>query len=236
MATTRALLVIADIGGYTRFMRLHRMSLAHAQENTDRLLEAVIDAAPRLRLVNVEGDAAFLYLPEPEAGEVTRSLGELAAAMHRDFHAEQQALQALTVCRCDACAQTGNLQVKVVAHLGEAVQQTVRDRTSLAGVDVILVHRMLKNSVPVPEYLLMTEAVRAACEGPVREQAEEIEEELEGIGRRRLWFVDIDRIAAELPPPPRPTWSQRTAHATGLTLRSLPYYVGLKRSRVRVGS
>ena len=34
--TVNALLVIADIGGYTRFMSLHRTSLAHAQENTDR--------------------------------------------------------------------------------------------------------------------------------------------------------------------------------------------------------
>ena len=58
----RALLLLADIGGYTRFMKLHRMSLAHAQENTDRLLKAVVDAAPRLRLADLEGDAAFLYV------------------------------------------------------------------------------------------------------------------------------------------------------------------------------
>ena len=38
--TVNALLLIADIGGYTRFMNLHRMSLAHAQENTPRLLDA----------------------------------------------------------------------------------------------------------------------------------------------------------------------------------------------------
>lgn len=46
--TGRALLVIADIGGYTPFMRLHRMSLAHAQDVVARLLEAMIDAAPGL--------------------------------------------------------------------------------------------------------------------------------------------------------------------------------------------
>ena len=65
METRQALLVIADIGGYTRFMRLHRMSLAHAQENTLRLLDAVIDAEPRLRLVGIEGDAAFSTSPLP---------------------------------------------------------------------------------------------------------------------------------------------------------------------------
>jgi hypothetical protein len=47
MASERSLLLIADISGYTKYMRTHRMSLAHAEVNTGRLLEAVIDAAPR---------------------------------------------------------------------------------------------------------------------------------------------------------------------------------------------
>ena len=41
METRRALLLIADIGGYTEYMRTHRMSLAHAEVNTARLLEAI---------------------------------------------------------------------------------------------------------------------------------------------------------------------------------------------------
>ena len=42
----RALLVLADIAGYTEFMRLHRLNLAHSQETTRRLLESMLDAAP----------------------------------------------------------------------------------------------------------------------------------------------------------------------------------------------
>src|SRR5918911_1577822 len=60
MASERALLMIADIGGYTKYMRTHRMSLAHAEVNTARLLEAVVDAAPGFELIEIEGDAAFL--------------------------------------------------------------------------------------------------------------------------------------------------------------------------------
>src|SRR5919206_152719 len=60
MASERALLMIADIGGYTDYMGTHRMSLAHAEVNTGRLLEAVIDAAPNFELIEIEGDAAFL--------------------------------------------------------------------------------------------------------------------------------------------------------------------------------
>src|ERR1700722_1164368 len=56
MGPQRALLVIADIGGYTEYMRTHRMSLAHAEVNTARLLEAVIDAAGDFELIEIEGD------------------------------------------------------------------------------------------------------------------------------------------------------------------------------------
>ena len=59
MASERALLVIADIGGYTEYMRTHRMSLAHAEVNTARLLEAIIDAAGDFDLIEIEGDAAW---------------------------------------------------------------------------------------------------------------------------------------------------------------------------------
>ena len=66
VAVERALLLLADIRGYTRFMRLHRMNLAHSQDITRRLLEAVVDAAPELELVEIEGDAAFLYRAHAE--------------------------------------------------------------------------------------------------------------------------------------------------------------------------
>jgi hypothetical protein len=60
-AVGRALLLIADIRGYTPFMKLHRTSLAHAQDVVVRLLEALIDAAPDFTPLEIEGDATFLY-------------------------------------------------------------------------------------------------------------------------------------------------------------------------------
>ena len=49
----RSLLMIADIGGYTKFMKLHRMSLAHAEVITGRLLRAVVESSP-LPLIEIE--------------------------------------------------------------------------------------------------------------------------------------------------------------------------------------
>ena len=129
MGSQRALLLIADIGGYTDYMRAHRMSLAHAEVNTARLLEAVIDAADGFELIEIEGDAAFLS--RQADGEVTiRAMNDAVVAMHRAFHDERRYVAA-NLCPCDGCTQTENLKLKFVAHVGEVATQTIRDRTKL---------------------------------------------------------------------------------------------------------
>ncbi|MBI4459764.1 MAG: DUF2652 domain-containing protein [Acidobacteria bacterium] len=62
MSVQPAFLLIADISGYTRFMKEHRLSLAHAQEIVARLLESIIDASKDdLALAKLEGDAVFSH-------------------------------------------------------------------------------------------------------------------------------------------------------------------------------
>ena len=79
MAVQPTLLLIADIAGYTRFMKMHDTSLAHAQQIIADLLEAVIDAAgPNLKLAKLEGDAAFFYMPAPADDARAKLLVELA--------------------------------------------------------------------------------------------------------------------------------------------------------------
>src|SRR5687767_7341209 len=137
MSSARALLLIADIGGYTEYMGSHRMSLAHAEVNTGRLLGTVIDAVPGLELVEVEGDAAFLYrqadslAPDQLVDEVIRA----AAAMHQAFHREREYV-AKNLCPCSGCKEAANLKLKFVAHVGEVATQTIRDRIKLVGIDV----------------------------------------------------------------------------------------------------
>ena len=158
MTSGRSLLLIADIGGYTEYMSTHRMSLAHAEVNTARLLEKVIDAAPGFELIEIEGDAAFLSRPADarDRDEAVAEVVRAAAAMHRAFHLERQYV-ATNLCPCNGCTQADNLKLKFVAHVGEVATQTIRQRRKLVGIDVILVHRLLKNPVAVPEYVLLSE-------------------------------------------------------------------------------
>src|SRR3954468_16952405 len=160
MATRRALLLIADIGGYTEYMQFHRSILGHAEAATSRMLDKVVDAARDFDLIEIEGDAAFLSRDaEGLDGAATLSAVTRAAlAMHRAFH-EQRRLIELNMCPCGSCTRTSGLKLKFVAHVGDVATQTIKRRKKIVGMDVIYVHRLLKNPVQVPEYVLVSEDI-----------------------------------------------------------------------------
>ncbi|MCW3065555.1 MAG: hypothetical protein JWN32_2727 [Solirubrobacterales bacterium] len=226
---SRSLLLIADIGGYTKFMKMHRVSLAHAEVITGRLLRTIVDSTP-LPLIEVEGDAAFFAVPVKQANEGPAAL---SLAIHHRFHAELARMIAANMCNCDGCLQSRNLKIKVVGHVGDVAEQTIGGREKLVGVDVITVHRMLKNAVPVPEYLLMTDSLAERCEPQIRDRAATIEQDLEGLGPTTLKFVDL----AELTPltqadPPEPTLPRRIGETVRVALGGFPLVAGLRRPRV----
>ena len=233
MSVRPALLVIADIGGYTAFMKAHRTSLVHAQDVVARLLEAVIDAAPNLTLLEIEGDAAFFYAWAPS--EQDASSARLAAnqilAMHRAFHVCQQAIATLNTCPCQGCRQAEELRVKFVAHVGEVAIQRVKRVSKLAGLPVILAHRMLKNTVPLREYMLLSEPLFGLSDEQTRTRAQPLPQEFEGLGSLLTYYVDIEDLAAALPPRPQITRLGQLRETWGVMLRTLPYLLGIRKPR-----
>lgn len=232
MASGRSLLLIADIGGYTEYMRFHRMSLAHAEVNTGRLLEKVIDAVPDFDLIEIEGDAAFLSR-QADTLDVDATVAltlEAASAMHRAFHLERQHV-ATNLCPCNGCTQADNLKLKFVAHIGEVAIQTIRQHRKLVGIDVILVHRLLKNPVEVPEYVLLSEELYRTSEAPVPGPVQEVSQDLEGIGPVRAYFVDVADLPAALPPLPDPSLLGRVGRTLAVAGSGMPYMLGLRRRR-----
>jgi hypothetical protein len=232
MKSGRAVLLIADIGGYTDYMSSHRFSLGHAEVNTARMLEKMIDAAPGYDLIEIEGDAAFLSRqadtrdPETTVTEILRA----AASMHRAFHLERQNVAA-NLCPCAGCKEAAELKLKFVAHIGDVATQTIRQRHKLVGIDVILVHRLLKNPVPIPEYVLLSEELYRTGETSLPDSVHEISPELEGIGTVRAYFVDVGDLETSLPPLPGPSWRGRLGRTFVAAGLGLPYQLGLRRSR-----
>jgi hypothetical protein len=231
MDNRRALLLIADIGGYTEYMQSHRTMLGHAEAATTRLLEKVVDAAPHFELIEIEGDAAFLSREADglNGGGTLEAVTEAAVAMHRAFHGERRLVE-LNLCPCDSCTQTKDLKLKFVAHVGEVATQTIKRRRKLIGMDVIFVHRLLKNPVQVPEYVLLSEDLyRSGGASPPDHPVHEISQDLEGIGPVRTYFVEVEDLAGPITPLPDPSWRQRVGATVGILGRG----VGCKLRRGR---
>ncbi|MFW3112167.1 hypothetical protein MHAE_00205 [Mycobacterium haemophilum DSM 44634] len=225
MAIRYAVLLIADIGGYTRYMHWNRMHLTHAQQTVAALLEAVIDAGKGLKLAKLEGDAAFFWAPD---GNVKVLVCDRLSIMRQSFLVRRERLKKDIACKCASCAQLDNLSLKFVAHEGEVAEQKVKRNMELAGVDVILVHRMLKNEVPVPEYVLMTDVVARRLDESVRQLAKPLIHDFEGIGQTATHYIDL--ATSGVPPPPSErSFLGRLGVKLSFELNSLPYMMGIKK-------
>lgn len=229
MAIHRAVLLIADIGGYTKFMSVHRINLAHAQDVVAQLLESILDASGPFKLAKLEGDAAFMYARVPDGSSELSSMSRYVSAIRASFLERRRQLDMDRFCSCDGCVQASQLNLKFVAHVGEVAEQRVKQHRELAGVAVIAVHRLLKNNVPVPEYVLMTDDVYTHLETDLKQLACGQDEHLEGLGDARTWYVDLNAVETVLPAPPTPSFLRRFFGWVRMTLRSLPYFVGLKK-------
>ena len=152
-------LVIADISGYTNFMVANRAELAHSQQIIGALLESVLDEIEiPLKVSKFEGDAVFLYMARQDDGHwPTRLVEEKLPRFFTAFRSRMRAMASSLTCSCGACANVAALRLKLVVHAGTALFYEIAGHAELAGVDVIVVHRLLKNSVNANEYVLVTE-------------------------------------------------------------------------------
>lgn len=182
-------LVIFDIGGYTDFIRYNRETLGHAHEAISQLLETIADAASHpLALNKFEGDAALMYAESQGddralATDVCRQIDALFPAFREKALSLSQQRSA---CPCGACQNIRDLRLKAIVHLGDAAFRTIRRFEEIAGEDVIVVHRLLKNGVDKREYVLATEAFAAAMEPARRDRGQPHWESYDVIGRLAL--------------------------------------------------
>lgn len=153
-------LVMPDISGYTRFLHLSRFAEAHAQHIVSELLQAIIaGAAPTLTTAKVEGDAVLLYAPlDGPHARTPDQIADAVDALLRAFYRRLDELARSNLCHCDCCRHLGDLDLKAVVHRGPVTAYRLDRFTELSGMPVIVTHRLLKNSVQTPRYVLVTEA------------------------------------------------------------------------------
>jgi hypothetical protein len=198
--------LIADITGYTRY--LSESELEHAQDTLTALLELLVEnTRPPLVISRLAGDAVISYgLRENFLQGQT-----FIEKIEDTYVAFRKAIDRLVLnntCRCNACANISNLDLKFFIHYGAFGIQRISDHDELVGNDVTLIHRLLKNSVTektgVQAYALFTEAaiqqlgVEDLVDGMTPHS-----ETYEYLGKVEAWVQDM-----------QPVWEKKRSAAT----------------------
>jgi hypothetical protein len=155
--TKHGFLVLADISGFTAFVTA--TEIEHGPPLITELLEEVIrHLAPPLEIQAIEGDAVFAVGADGNVLPPARLL-EILQAAFAGFREKQLELAADDSCSCTACRSVDRLRLKAIGHYGEFLELTIGGRAQVAGADVILAHRLLKNGVPRHgDYTILTRA------------------------------------------------------------------------------
>lgn len=195
----RVVVVLADISGYTKFMVENQMSAVHGQQCITFLIETLIrEIDIPLRLQEIEGDALFLYAEDPGSEQDwQRVLEQVPAKLLRFFDAFYEGAVLATdatPCQCAICRNSSELALKIIVHTGTAVFHKIGGFNKVSGPDVILAHRLLKNSIPDDEYLLLSEAayrdIGSKLDGPFVETRETYDQ----FGEIKTWVRFNDDI------------------------------------------
>ncbi|MDH3900498.1 MAG: DUF2652 domain-containing protein [Gammaproteobacteria bacterium] len=201
-ATYQVLLMIADISGYTKFMVSSDLEIEHSQRVISELIQTIIRQVEiPLEVSKLEGDAVFLYAKKDSDAytweDIRKVTGEKLILFFDDFHEKLQELGSHISCSCGACSNLHALKLKIVVHSGEALFYRIHHFNELSGSDVILVHRLLKNSATTDEYLLMTEPAYVDIEFPCQLPVEEGSEHYEHLGHVKTFVYSPADAAAQ---------------------------------------
>ena len=153
--------IIADISGYTKYMLDNESALVHSQGVISELLNAVIKQIQiPIRIAKFEGDAVFLFAEkrtEKSWEKNGKMIGEKLHQFMDAFDEKLNSLVSVNSCSCGGCKNMHLLRLKIIAHKGVALKYKMGKFTELSGKDVIIVHRLLKNSVPSNKYIMLSE-------------------------------------------------------------------------------
>jgi len=161
-AADEVLFFIPDLGGFTKFIA--ETEIQHSQHIIKELLEILVDAnVLGMKVSEFEGDAVLFY--RNGAPPSLEQLVQQARKMYLDFHTRLKKFEYARICQCGACAGASGISLKMVAHFGSAGTMQVKNHLKFIGKDIIIAHRLLKNSVSVPEYLLVTQSTLSRIDG-----------------------------------------------------------------------
>jgi hypothetical protein len=215
-------------------MKYQAISISHSKQIVVKLLKAIMQASkPPLKIAELEGDAVFFYARAngKDLSTVATQVKAQIAGLFEAFTRELGSINALRTCTCNACHQATNLQLKQVMHAGKCELEKIERFEKLFGLDVILVHRMLKNSLPANEYLMMTRIVYDYIGDFFGILPERHKESFEGVGEVETLVFYPKQFPQELsaPMPAASSPGKKIRWRYELTKNTIMEWVGLSK-------
>ena len=149
------LLCIPDISGFTEFMSQTDFELS--SKVIPSLLNKIIYSNEiELKISEIEGDAVLFFRKgEPPS---FKTLIEQCTNFYTEFYKQILNLQKEYNDTAQAFKIPEILGLKIVLHYGDEIGITsIGKRMKLMGEGVIIAHRLLKNEVPIDEYILISD-------------------------------------------------------------------------------
>ncbi len=198
------LFFIPDISGFTHFVK--ETEIEHSTHIISELLEILIDSNELgLELSEIEGDALFFF-KEGETPGSDEILNQCKNMFTR-FHQHLKVYERDRICQCGACSTAHKLGLKFLIHEGKAIRREIRGKVQLMGLDVTLVHRLAKNSIPINEYILQSQSKSVHGEAwPDKffgEEKKASKSSYEEIGELSYNYYDLKNLLSQVPDPPK---------------------------------
>ena len=157
MKAEPTLICIPDISGFTKFMSDADFDLS-SKVIPSLLNQIIYSNEIGLKVSEIEGDAVLFY--KRGALPPLKDLVNQCRQFYLEFYNRLASLKKKYEENEQSMMIPDILGLKIVLHYGEEVApMTVDNRIKLFGEDLIVAHRLLKNDVPLDEYLLLSEAL-----------------------------------------------------------------------------
>ena len=219
--TSTSLLFIPDITGFTRFV--NTTEITHSQHIISELLELIIDAnTMNLKVSEVEGDAVLFYKQNyvPDLDSILAQCRK----MFLDFHHHLKKYETERICHCGACTGAADLSLKIVVHGGEIGFTNIKKQIKPFGADLVLAHRLLKNSVPEKEYVLFTRSFFDAIAAEAYQKTDWVafkpgSETYPDIGEIPFQYTAMSALHDHLPAVEKPPLPDKVKHPWKISLK-----------------
>jgi hypothetical protein len=231
MKLQRSVVIIVDVSGYTSFVKMHGMSIIHAEWLISELMKSMAQEFKMpIKLNKLEGDAALFFAPIPASAnedEFIQFTTKSALNAFKAFQLTKSEMLAANLCPCCACPELDKLSLKAIFSIGDLVVKNVLGRQELAGDAVIITHRLLKNSLKSHEYFLMTKEYYKKAKAVLADlDVQVLKEPVSGYGEVEGVVLSEELLNKKIGELPKP---KRTFVKTVLQLLNMQYYT-LKRS------